>query len=140
MKQCKREGEEDDLKGTKGGTRILKSILIGAGISLAGMLVLCGIGAVLLSKEVIPEGAAGIMAWIICGFAALLGCWIAQKKAGSARLPVSLGCAGILLLVMGIVSTLGEDRGELRWYSAAIVAAAAIMAALLGAGKGTRRR
>ena len=104
------------------------------------MLALCLLGGFMLSKEVIPEVAIKYMAWVICGAAAFVGCWSAQKRAASARLPVCLASAGILLAMMLAVSALKQDRSSLSWYSAAIVGACAVAAAMLGAGKRKRHR
>lgn len=127
------------MKETKSGGKMLKSMLLGAVIGLAVMLLLCLLGAVLLSKEVMPENAIGYAGWIICAIAAWIGCWFAQRKAGSGRLPASLGCGGMLLLTMLIIGTMGEEQKQLTWYSAAIVGAVAVISAVLGSGKKKRR-
>lgn len=127
------------MKETKSGGKMAKGMLLGALLGLAVMLTLCLLGGVLLSKEVLPEVAIGYVGWGICAIAAWVGCWFAQRKAGSGRLPVSLGCGGMMLLVMLIIGTMGEEEKQLTWYSAAIVAAAAVISALLGSGKKKRR-
>ena len=127
------------MKETKSGGKMAKGMLLGAVLGLAVMLVLCLLGGVLLSKEVLPESAIGYMGWVICAIAAWLGCGFARKKAVGGRLPVSLGCGGMMLLVMLIIGTMGEEEQQLTWYSAAIVAATAIVSALLGSGKKKRR-
>lgn len=118
---------------------MLKAMILGALIATGVMLALSLLGGVLLSKEVLPESAAKFMAWIICGAATLTGCWLAQKKAGGARLPVSMGAGGLLLLLLLAISAIGEDKGSYTWYSAAITAGCALISALLGAGKKKRR-
>lgn len=127
------------MKETKSSGKLVKGMLLGAAAGLAVMLMLCLLGGVLLSKEVIPESALAYVGWSICAIAAWVGCWLGQRKAGSGRLPVSLGCGGFLLLVMLIIGTVGEEEKQLTWYSAAIVAAAAVISALLGSGKKKRR-
>lgn len=127
------------MKETKSGGKMLKSMLLGAVIGLAVMLLLCLLGGVLLSKEVMPESATVYAGWTICAIAAWVGCWFAQRKAGSGRLPVSLGCGGMMLLIMLIIGTMGEEQQELSWYSAAIVGTVAVLTAVLGSGKKKRR-
>lgn len=128
------------MKETKNGAKILKGMIFGAVAAIGAMLILCVLGGVLLSKEAVPESIIGYMGWIICAIAAWIGCWLAQRKAGCARLPVSLGCGGLLLLSMLLIGSLKQDHGSLTWYSAAIVALCAVVSALLGSGKRNRYR
>ncbi len=128
------------MKESKNGAKMVKGIIFGAVVGMGIMLILCFLGGVLLSKEILPEGAIGYMGWAICGIAAWIGCWLAQKKAGGGRLPVSLGCGALLLLCMLIVAATGEAQQSLTWYSAAIVGVCAAVSALLASGKRKRHR
>ena len=128
------------MKETKNGAKMIKGMVFGAAAAMGVMLILCLIGGVLLSNEILGESAIGCMSWVICAAAAWIGCWFAQQKSGGGRLPVSLGCCGLLLLVMLIIGTVGEDQETLTWYSAAIVGGCAVMSALLASGKRKRHR
>lgn len=118
--------------------RLIKSVFTGTFLAALIMLILCFLGAVLLSKEVLPEKTAQYMAWGICVVGTLVGCAAAQRKAGSAHLPVSLACGLLLLIVMGAVRTILASGSENSWYCAAIIGACAIISAMLGA-RGKRR-
>ncbi len=127
-------------RGKKEGAQILKGLLTGMLVAAVLIGALCFVGALLLSKELIPEGATRYMAWAVCAIGVFVGCQAAQRKAGCARLPVCIGCAGMLLLLMASVRALMGSTSETAWYTAAISVVCAVAAALLGAGKKKRYR
>ncbi len=126
------------MKDSKAVSKMIKSIIAGVLVSIGLMLLLCLLGGFLIAKEWIPEEAGSIVSWTICAAASFLGCWVTQKKMGSARLLVCLISGGVLLLLLVLFSINLPEGMERSWYSVGLVALGAVGAALLGAGKSGR--
>ncbi len=130
---------ENGLKLKKPAKMILRGMILCVGCTmilaaLAAALVVGGI----LRREWIPSAAA-----IISALSILLSCYLTVKKAGNARLMLSLGvCAGYLITCLFV--KLLFVRGEAVNMAATILPGlcAAVLAAMLAntPGKGRRRR
>lgn len=112
-----------------------KGILAGVLTAAVMIFVLCLIAAFALSREWLPESAAGYIGYGICAVGAWVGCARAQRSSALGRLPASLCCGAVLLACMWAVHLLCRAEGEAVWYSAGIVLACALVSAILGAGK-----
>lgn len=119
--------------------RLWRGIAAGALTASVLMLGLCFAGALLLSKQMLPERAGIYLSWTICVVGAFAGCAFAQKKAGGARLPVSLGCGAVLCLIMLGARLLMKADAPIGWFGPGLVMAASVLTALLGAGRKRRR-
>lgn len=119
--------------------RAIRGIIMGMLTAGVVMLAGCVLGAWLMSAQILPEGAGRYAALAVCLAGTLAGCALAQRKAGGARLPVSVGCGAALVLIMLGVHFLLEKGGAIGMPGPAIVMGASVLSALLGAS-GRRRR
>lgn len=126
-------------KEKSGAIRSVRGVLAGALTAVLIMLVLCVLGAVLLSKQVLPESAEKYMVWIICVVGALVGCSVAQRRTGGARLPACLACAAAVCLIMLGMHAVLDAGSSFGFTGVGLTAGASVLSALLGAS-GKRRR
>ncbi len=122
------------------GSLTAKALLCGTGTGLLVLAAGCVLAALALHRQMLPEAVLRYCAWVICAIGALAGCGAARRLSGSGSLPVSLCCALLLALCMGLLRLTLKGTGEWSWHGAVIVFAAGVCAALLGAGRGKRRR
>lgn len=104
------------------------------------MMILSVAGAGLIAKEVLPQERIGIISLLICAIGMLIGCRIAIGKSGYGALPVSLGCAGLSLLILYIGRVILRAGTAYSWQNVGVGMAAAVLAALLWSGRKGKRR
>ena len=119
---------------------LIKCILTGFGVGLLVMAALCLLTSVCVHHETMPERDVTYCAWAICSLGAIAGCTTAEHLAGRAHLTVGLGCALGLALSIGLMHAILTKGEGAAWRSAVICGLAAILTALLNAGRGKRRR
>jgi putative membrane protein (TIGR04086 family) len=118
---------------------LIKCILTGFGVGLLVMAALSLLTAVCVHLEKLPENAITYCVWAICALGAATGCAVTQQLAGRAHLTVGLGCALALALAIGAVHAIVSKGDGAAWRCAAICGLAAVVTALLNAGRGKRR-
>lgn len=111
----------------------------GAAAAAVICFLLCLGGGAAMCAERIPQSASPYLAWAICAIAAAVGCGTALRKTQGGRLPISLMCACLMLLMMGAVRCISGAEGQGQWVSAAAVTGACVLAAVVGAGRKRRR-
>ncbi len=118
-----------------GTVHLIRAMATGAGVSLAVIIIACMLCALGMGKQLLPETAAPICTGIICGIGTITGCMLGQKAAGIARLPVSLGTAGLLLIAMAAIRGILHSGSAASWLHFPVVAVCAVISALIGAGR-----
>lgn len=124
----------------EGPGKLVVSMLLGSGISLLMMVALCMGAAALFAKGTIPEQMLQPVAWLVCALSIFSGCRAALRGADQMRLPVSLGCAFVSMLVLALAQLLVfRTPAALPGVTAAVSAAMALLAAVLGSRKKPHR-
>ena len=114
---------------------------IGAAISLVVLVLICGIGALALSKEWLPESAGMVFAPLAVGLAALAGPLPLMRSAGKRPLPIAYGhMIGILLLLLLVRTILWSDSEFGGWIVPVSAVAGATLAGFLGGKRKVKRR
>lgn len=121
---------------TQPAVALVKAIMQGTAIGLVVMLVLCIAAAFILNQGILPIESACYLSAVVCAIGTGIGCFTAQRKSVCGKLPTSLGCAAGILAFMGIGRLILNTEQEGSWRNLLIVAAAAALTALFGAGKG----
>lgn len=113
----------------------------GAAISVIVILLICGLGAMALSMEWLPETAAVVFGPLAVGLAALVGPLPLIRQVGKRPLPIAYGhMVGLLLLLLLMKTILwaGTDFGG--WAVPVSAVAGATAAGLLGGRRKTKHR
>ena len=121
---------------SSGALTLIRAMAAGAALSALIAAVGCLLCAVMMDKQLLPDSAGHICPAAICVMAAVPGCLLAQALAGRARLPVSLGSGALLLLAMAAARALLRTGSAASWISLPVVGTCAVIAALIGAGRG----
>ena len=109
---------------------------IGTVAALLTIVLACLLCAVLMQRQLLPASAGQICQIAICTLGMTAGAILSQKLAGRARLPVSLGCACLLLASLYSIRMLLHSGTDVTWYSLPVCVLSAVACALIGAGRG----
>ncbi len=119
-------------KGKRGiADEVGRVVVFGVISAIIAMMILCFVGAELLSKEVLPQESVEIISIIICAVGMLIGCRIAIGKSKHGALPVSLGCAAGSLLLLYFGRLIIKSDTTFGWQNLGVGIAAAVAAAFL---------
>lgn len=119
---------------------IMKKIVVSALFALVGGMVVCGILGLLIQKEIIPISASKVAALVIVFFSVLLACLAAVGKMPQSKLTVSLGIAGIYILLQLALAGMLFPVSELKigWTVVLPLIAAVISGVWSSAGRKRR--
>ena len=78
----------------------LKSMALGACVSMVMALVLCGTGAILLSTERVGEDSIGAITVVTLMVSSIIGALTAIRQAGQQKLLVSIGTGCVFYLML----------------------------------------
>lgn len=121
--------------------RFVRAVLLGCAVSLGILLALCMAAAALFTAGTIPERGLLPVSWLICALGGFAGCRFAVYSAGQLRLPASLGCALATMLLLALAQLLAfRTPAVMPGVTVAVFGAAALLAALTGAGRKPGRR
>lgn len=114
--------------------------VLGAAISVIVLLAVCGLGALSISMEWLPESASVVFAPLAVGLAALLGPLPMIRQIGRRPLPIAYGYMVGLLVILLLLRTIlwsGSDFGG--WSVPLCAVAGSTAAGLLGGQRKVKR-
>lgn len=119
----------------------LQAVVLGAVISCLVILAVCGIGALALSMEWLPESAGMVFAPIAVILAAFVGPLPLMRQMGKRPLPIAYGhMIGMLLILLLLRTILWPETEFGGWAVPVSAVVGATAAGLLGGRKKTRKR